>query len=564
MNIYVTIGKKVMDIVNKWICLIKQYGIRILCLMLFCLACVLSVNSKTSKAATIMDMQKKFPNGAYWNHVVQSGHGYSGYIYHVGPCNNPDGYTWVPCDTHTANAGVGGHDCNEFDGAVQCCGFVKKLASDLYGSMHTSWGQTSIGNAKIGDIIHYYGRDTDATNGHWAMIIGCSGNVLTLGECNYGSRCRINWGRTLNVGSVYRYVIYSAPWAATYSSDTIPPVISNVRVAEIDDTGYSVYCEVTDNVGVNRVQFPTWPAYKSSEGCPWPVGGNAGNTWACRISYATFDNYKGLYHTHIYAYDAAGNYAWYAVNFANQQPDNENPVISNIQIYNIDDTGYTIACKVTDNVGVDRVQFPTWPSNKTSEGCPWFNGEKVDNTWTCRVSYAAFDNYKGLYTTHIYAYDTAGNWTCYKLINANKVKGISTPKPTVKPVANSTSNKASKSTANQTVKNNNVSSKNTSYQSVSKPGLTTIKSCKAKKNGRVDIRWYKIAKTDGYEIQYFRKKITGKKRSELINGGKTKEISLFLKPYKRYYIRIRPYRYDSVGNRINGNWSNIKKVRTKK
>lgn len=36
------------------------------------------------------------------------------------------------------------------------------------------WGQTSIGNAKIGDIIHYYGRNTDATNGHWAMIIGCS------------------------------------------------------------------------------------------------------------------------------------------------------------------------------------------------------------------------------------------------------------------------------------------------------------------------------------------------------------------------------------------------------
>ena len=106
---------------NRCIYLIKRYSIRILCLTVFCLVCIVTADSKVSKAATIMDMQKKFPNGAYWNHVVQSGHGYSGYYYHVGPCNNPNGYTWSPCDTHTANAGIGGHDCNEFGGAIQCC-----------------------------------------------------------------------------------------------------------------------------------------------------------------------------------------------------------------------------------------------------------------------------------------------------------------------------------------------------------------------------------------------------------------------------------------------------------
>ena len=343
---------------DVYLYLIRKFAAKLLCLTVLGFVYTLAVYSVTSKAATITDLQKKFPHGAYWNHVVQSGHGYSGYD-HVGPCNNPDGYTWTPCDTHTANAGIGGHDCNSFQSAIQCCGFAKKLAYDLYGSTHTSWGQTTVGNAKAGDVIKYTGGDAIGT--HWAMIIGRSGTVLTLGECNYNGNCRINWGKTINTNSMSSYTIYSAPWAATYGSsvtDTTPPVISNVRVTEIDDSGYSVYCEVTDNVGVDRVQFPTWPAYKSSEGCPWPVGGNAANTWACRISYATFDNYKGLYHTHIYAYDKAGNSTCYNVNWAN---DNEPPTVSNIQVYSIDNTGYTISCEVTDNVDISRVQFPTWP-----------------------------------------------------------------------------------------------------------------------------------------------------------------------------------------------------------
>ena len=29
--------------------------------------------SVKADAATIMDLERKFPNGAYWNHVVQSG-----------------------------------------------------------------------------------------------------------------------------------------------------------------------------------------------------------------------------------------------------------------------------------------------------------------------------------------------------------------------------------------------------------------------------------------------------------------------------------------------------------
>lgn len=78
----------------------------------------------SANATSIVDLQNKFPNGAYWNHVVRSGHRYSGYN-DVGGCNNPDGYTWTPCNTHNGNVGVGGYDCNSFSGGMQCNGFAK-------------------------------------------------------------------------------------------------------------------------------------------------------------------------------------------------------------------------------------------------------------------------------------------------------------------------------------------------------------------------------------------------------------------------------------------------------
>ena len=97
---------------------------------------------------TLSQLQAKFPNGAYWNHVAQAGHGYQGEYFHTGPCNNPDGYTWRPCDSHNANAGVGGYDCNECEGAIQCVGFARKLGYDVYGSDYRTWGGGSINSIK--------------------------------------------------------------------------------------------------------------------------------------------------------------------------------------------------------------------------------------------------------------------------------------------------------------------------------------------------------------------------------------------------------------------------------
>ena len=316
---------------------------------------------------------------------------------------------------------------------------VKKLASDLYGSTHTSWGQTAIGNAKIGDVIHYYGGDADATNGHWAMIIGRSGNVLTLGECNYGSRCKINWGRTLNVGSVSRYIIYSAPWAATFgSSDTVKPVISNIRVTDITRDGYTVTCDVSDNVGVTKVQFPSWNTdMHIGDDAKWLTGTISGNTATCRVNIIDLKSglVEGHYMTHIYAYDAANNYT--SLPISTVYIDRTAPVISDVSIIELDSTGYMVLCKAEDSSGIDRLQFPTWTSANgqddlvsdwsNNDNCKGRNYRDKKEYYYFTVSKNDHNNETKGYYTHIYAYDTYGNIAC-----CSTLTGIDIPSITMK------------------------------------------------------------------------------------------------------------------------------------
>ena len=100
------------------------------------------------------------------------------------------------------------------------------------------------------------------------------------------------------------------------ANDVEAPVISNVQVTNVTTEGYDVSCTVTDNVGVNRVVFPTWTALNDQDDLApewWDVNHTAtrgtqnGDTWTFHVNIADHNNEHGTYLTHIYAYDDAGN-----------------------------------------------------------------------------------------------------------------------------------------------------------------------------------------------------------------------------------------------------------------
>ena len=99
--------------------------------------------------------------------------------------------------------------------------------------------------------------------------------------------------------------------------------------------------------------------------------------------------------------------------------DTEAPVISDYKVTNVTSSGYTVSCTVTDNTGVDRVQFPTWTSYNGQDDIfaewqinPGASGQKNGNTYTYQVNISAHNYEVGKYNTHIYAYDKYGNASC--------------------------------------------------------------------------------------------------------------------------------------------------------
>ncbi|MCM1365065.1 MAG: GBS Bsp-like repeat-containing protein [Faecalibacterium sp.] len=99
-----------------------------------------------------------------------------------------------------------------------------------------------------------------------------------------------------------------------YWVDTEKPTISNVQVSK-NVTGYSVTCNVSDNVGVTRVRFPSWTDTNGQDDLIWHEGTINGNTATCWIPVSAHNNEYGYYATHIYAYDAMGNESQYALFF---------------------------------------------------------------------------------------------------------------------------------------------------------------------------------------------------------------------------------------------------------
>lgn len=96
--------------------------------------------------------------------------------------------------------------------------------------------------------------------------------------------------------------------------------------------------------------------------------------------------------------------------------DTEAPVISECKVTNVTSSGYTVSCKVTDNNGVDRVQFPTWTSYNDQDDIfeswqtnPAASGQKNGDIYTYQVYTSAHNYEAGRYNTHIYAYDKYGN-----------------------------------------------------------------------------------------------------------------------------------------------------------
>ena len=244
------------------------------------------------------------------------------------------------------------------------------------------------------------------TRGHYVAVRSVSSSGAVVMDPGYSTTSLTN-------SDTIQY------YKVTAKQDTVNPTIEDVYVKDVSASGYTVHCVVRDDQALGYVRFPTWTNPNDQDDIIWGTAGEiAGKGWELnyRVNVSDHNNEVNcVYVTHIYCYDVAGNVTSCAVKpvFVENIP----PVISDVQITDISENGYTISCVVDDeHSGVNRVQFPTWCGDDnpyandgswhTSEFC---KGKLVNGRYTYRVNISYYGNRLGKYTTHIYAWDESGN-----------------------------------------------------------------------------------------------------------------------------------------------------------
>lgn len=169
-----------------------------------------AVKTFTNAAAarmTLQQLQDKFPDGQYWNG------------------GDADSYTNSPCPSHATTTYC---NCFTADGkrAWQCYGFALKLGYDAYGTSPRNWNYTTassyVDSLKPGDIV-----DNSGNPYHTVFVIGVTDTEIIVGECNWGGRCLIKWGRSISKSDIKKYSslkIYIAPSALPTASTVTPEI----------------------------------------------------------------------------------------------------------------------------------------------------------------------------------------------------------------------------------------------------------------------------------------------------------------------------------------------------
>ena len=274
-------------------------------------------------------------------------------------------------------------------------------------------------NYQPGDIAVFKAKNgcsvcTTGENGHVGIITSIDSVGFNAVNQNYAGRsyCTQNWFHVRCLACAIR---------PNFTSDTTPPTISNVRITDVNADGYTVVCNVSDNVGISKVEFPSWNTDKHrGEDANWIQGSVSGNTASARISLSSLKSgaVQGNYVTHIYAWDSSGNKTCVSTSIV--YIDRTVPTLTDIKVVEKDSKGYTVECKASDPSGVDRVQFPTWTAKNDQDDIAkdWWTNQAVrgtrvsGDTYQFRVNISEHNYEVGSYVTHIYVYDKYGNYSC--------------------------------------------------------------------------------------------------------------------------------------------------------
>ena len=219
---------------------------------------------------------------------------------------------------------------DKYSGA-SCHGYANAISLALFGSNQNrnfnDWVFTeNVDELCVGDIIRYRNDYNGGSTNHTMVVINIIGDTVYITDANHdgydgirwgdaysksqlasmisGSLCWTDWG-AWNKG-YFRHYVYSN--VKSLDEDTEPPLIHQAYVdpTSMDGTKYTVYAKVTDNEGISKIPVMT-KALNSDAHYVENRATKSGDYYNVTVKASDHSNDKGLYNSHVYAYDNTGN-----------------------------------------------------------------------------------------------------------------------------------------------------------------------------------------------------------------------------------------------------------------
>lgn len=286
-------------------------------------------------------------------------------------------------------------------------------------------GFTVSGTPRENSVICWEGG-AFADYGHVGFVEAFDGTNVTISQSNYNwsgwydGKMTMTWDElnSWSGGGIRGYIYVGEDPKPV---DTEAPNISNVAVSEKNNEGFTLTADVSDNVEVTKVSFyVTIDGQEKVFNAPSISGGKA----SVRINYRDygFSSGAGKATVKVWAYDEAGLTS--NTGTAELDIDLDAPILRDVKVSNVTGTVYTLTIKATDNVGIAKIQCPTWNSSENKDGLPsdWETNSKYtatekDGVYTYKVDIKDVESKKqsGTYATLISVLDEYGNLTTYRV-----------------------------------------------------------------------------------------------------------------------------------------------------
>ena len=172
---------------------------------------------------------------------------------------------------------------------------------------------------------------------------------------------------------------------------------------------FDVYAYNIDG-GTARVLFPTWTEANGQDDIEWVEGTNLGaGVWKATVDLKRHNSEKGIYMTHVYKYDSAGNGKMIGYLTSEVRAKTTGQFVQAVPALDFKTRSYDVyAYNVSATAA--QVKFPTWSELNGQDDIEWIAGTNLGGgTWKATVSLDKHKSDLGKYYTHVYQYDSAGN-----------------------------------------------------------------------------------------------------------------------------------------------------------